>query len=296
MNVSKETTLGNTAFPDPRVKRAAHGYRIAPPRLSDLWDTMASLPNYGGLLRVFLWRQISVRYRQSILGVFWVVLQPLATTLIVFFMFRIIGANTSGGLPQGMFLFVGVMSWQFFSRGVQDGTMSLRNNANIITRIYFPRVILPVSGVLTAWFEILVTLVLLLAVCVAQGVQISPRLLLLPGFLILLSLASLSLSLWLAPLNALVRDITFILPFALQFGMYASPVLYGGQLVPEKWKLLFYLNPVSTIIEGVRWSVFSEALAPDLWFLATNVTTIVVLLISGLIMFEACEAAVVDRI
>jgi lipopolysaccharide transport system permease protein len=275
---------------------AAGGYRIAPPRLSDFWESAASLPGYLGLFHVFVWRQIAARYRQSLLGILWVVLQPLATTLIVFVMFRIIGADTSGGLPTAQFLFVGLMTWQFFSRGAQDGTMSLRNNSNILTKIYFPRLILPIAGVLIAWFEIAITLSLLLVVCVIQGIPLSPRLVMLPLFLALTSLAALSISLWLAPVNALVRDVTFILPFALQFGMYASPVLYTGQMVPDRWKLLFYLNPMSTLVEGARWSIFRDAPAPDpVWF-AVNVGTILAIIVGGLVMFQKFESTVVDRI
>jgi lipopolysaccharide transport system permease protein len=269
---------------------------IAPPRFSDFWGVLFSMPAYVGLFRVFVLRQISVRYRQSVFGILWVVIQPVATTLIVLFMFKIIGASTSASLPAGLFTFVGVLTWQFFSRGVQDGTMSLRNNSNILTKIYFPRIILPISGVLTAWFEIVVTLTLLLIVCLVQGIAISPRVVMLPIFLVLLSLAALAISLWLAPINALIRDVTFILPFALQFGMFASPVLFGEQLVPNKWKLLFHLNPVSTLIEGVRWSIFRDQPAPDPQYFAINLGTIVVLLLAGLVAFQKFESPVVDRI
>ena len=269
---------------------------ITAPRLGDFWGMLFSLPAYVGLFRVFVLRQISVRYRQSVLGILWVVIQPVATTLVVLFMFKIIGADTSGGMPAGLFTFVGVLTWQFFSRGVQDGTMSLRNNSNILTKIYFPRIILPISGVLTAWFEIAVTIALLLLICVVQGIPISSRVVMLPVFLVLLSLTALAISLWLAPLNALIRDVTFILPFALQFGMFASPVLFGEQLVPDKWKLAFHLNPVSTLIEGVRWSIFRDQPAPDMLYLAMNTGTIFVLLLGGLVVFQKFESPVVDRI
>jgi lipopolysaccharide transport system permease protein len=216
--------------------------------------------------------------------------------VIVFFMFRIIGAETSKTLPTGLFLFVGIMIWQFFSRAVQDGTMSLRNNSHIITKIYFPRIILPISGVLTAWFEIAVTLCVLFAVCFFQGVALSPRIVLLPGFLVLVSLAALAFSLWLAPINALARDITFILPFALQFGMYATPVLYSGSLIPDRWKFLFYLNPMSTLVEGVRWSIFETEPPPDAAMLALNIAVLIAILIVGLFAFQKFESAVIDGI
>jgi len=278
------------------LKNTPPVYRIAPPAMRDLWDVLVSMPAYAGLFRVFVLRQISVRYRQSILGILWVVIQPLATTIIVLFMFRIIGAQEPRNLPPALFLFIGVLTWQFFSRGVQDGTMSLRNNSHILVKIYFPRLILPISGVLTAWFEVAVTLTLLLAVCIVEGVALSPRMVLLPFFLVLISLAALAASIWLAPVNALVRDVTFILPFALQFGMYASPVLYGGDLVPERWRALFYLNPMSTLIEGVRWSTFRDEAAPDPIWLAVNIVTIAALLTGGLFVFQKFESTVVDRI
>ena len=279
-----------TASNDTRI------HHISPPRLADLWNGLLSLPEYVGLFRVFVWRQVSVRYRQSLLGILWVVVQPVATTLVVFFMFRIIGANTAGGLPQGLFLLVGVITWQFFSRGVQDGTMSLRVNSQILTKIYFPRIILPLSGVLTAWFEIVVMLAMVLLVCIFQGVEFTPRLMLLPVFLALITLTSFAISLWLAPINALMRDVTFILPFALQFGMFATPVLYTGQLVPPRWHLLIYLNPMTSLVEGVRWSIFAAADAPNGTFFAVNVATVVILFAFGLLVFQKCESAVVDKI
>jgi lipopolysaccharide transport system permease protein len=271
-------------------------YYITPPRLADLWTTAASLFAYMTLLYVFIVRNLSFRYRQSLLGIAWVVLQPLATTLVIFFMFGIIGAKTSGKLPSGIFLFVGVMSWQFFMRATQDGTMSLRNNANILTHVYFPRIILPLASVAVGWVELAIMLALAVLICVLQGVGISPRIVMLPLFFLALSLAALAISLWLAPVNALVRDITFILPFALQFGMFASPVLYSGELVPDRWRTLFYLNPVSTMFDAVRWSIFANAPAPDWMFFAINLATVLVLLVTGLLVFQKLESSVVDRI
>jgi lipopolysaccharide transport system permease protein len=291
MGDHKVTTAGRNTVQD---RRRVH--RIAPPSFRDFWEVLFSLPAFVGLFRVFVLRQISVRYRQSILGILWVVIQPLATTIIVFFMFKIVGVDNSLNVPTGFFLFVGVMTWQFFSRGVQDGTMSLRTNSQILTKIYFPRMILPISGVMTAWFEIGVTMSLLIVVCIFQGVELSPRIVLVPAFLVLVSLAALSVSLWLAPVNALVRDVTFILPFLLQFGMYASPVLYNGTLVPERWRLLFYLNPMATFIEGVRWSLFQNEPAPDPILFAVNVATVLVLLVAGMFVFQTFESAVVDHI
>ncbi len=284
--------------PAPSTNRPydAYVYQIAPPAIGDCWNVLLSVPAYVGLFRIFVFRQVSLRYRQSILGIFWIVLQPLATTMIVLFMFQIIGANTSQNLPAGVFLFLGIMTWQFFSRGVQDGTMSLHVNSYILTKIYFPRIILPASGVLTAWFEFAVTFSLLLGICLVQGVPISSRIVLVPVFAVIISLAALAVSLWLAPINALKRDITFILPFLLQFGMYASPVLYSGNSVPERWKPIFYLNPMATPIEGLRWAILRDQSPPDLTYFTLNMIGIMALLIGGLIAFQKLESSVVDRI
>jgi lipopolysaccharide transport system permease protein len=271
-------------------------HRITSPQLKDLWLTLQLLPSQLNLLRIFVWRTISVRYKQSILGILWVALQPIATTAVIGFMFSIIGADTSGGAPKGLFLFVGVMLWQFFSRAVQDGTLSLLANSAILTKIFVPRILFPMSSVISAWVDLVVMMIFLMIACMIYQVPVSGKLLLFPIFLILISLAAFSVAIILAPVNALYRDVSFIIPFALQFGMFLTPVLYTSEHVPEKWRVLYSLNPLVSLLEGARWSLFPQSAPPDPVFLAINVLTIFVALLLGFVFFHRLESNVVDRI
>lgn len=285
--------MNNPIQIDNRGREVRH---ITPPKLSDLRRTLEILPDYFNLLRVFIWRMISVRYRQSVLGVVWVAAQPIVTTLVILLMFNIIGADTSDGAPRALFLFTGVMAWQFFARSVQDGTSSLVTNSGILTKIFLPRIMFPVAAILTAWLDLLVMAVFLIAACLYFGVAFSVNLLMLPVFLVLVSATALAIAIILSPVNALYRDVSFVIPFVLQFGMFLTPVLYTSRHVPDRWQVLYHLNPLSTLIEGVRWAVLPQSPAPDPVYLAINIACIVVALVGGLLVFQKLESSVVDRI
>jgi lipopolysaccharide transport system permease protein len=271
-------------------------HEIGAPKLSDLWRNFTLLPNFMPLFKVLVWRSISLRYSQSFLGLFWVVVQPIASTVMVFFMFNLIKINTADGSHQGIFLFSGIMTWQFFTRGLQDATASLLAHSSILTKIYLPKIMLPLASVMAAWFDTIIMMTLLILACLAFGIPMSPRLLLLPVFLTMICLASLSIGVGLAPLNALYRDVGMVLPFAVQFGMFISPVYYATRFIPEKYQLLYHLNPMVTLIEGVRWSLLPESPAPDLSYLAINLATIIVMLGISVFVYQKLESSVIDRI
>jgi lipopolysaccharide transport system permease protein len=269
---------------------------IAPPRLSDLWRNLALLPDFMPLFKVLVWRSISLRYTQSFLGVLWVTIQPVASTLMVLFMFNIIKVNTADGAHQGVFLFVGIMVWQFFARGVGEATGSLLTHSGILTKIYLPKIMLPLAAVTAAWFETLVMIAILILACLVVGIPLSPRLFWLPAFLTIVCLSSLCIGIGLAPLNALYRDVGVALPFALQLGMFASPVYYATRFIPENYQLIYHLNPMVTFIEGVRWSLLPESPAPDSKYLIINLVSIVVLFGISLFTYQKLESLVIDRI
>ncbi len=269
---------------------------VAAPRVSDLWRSLKSLPDFFPLFKVLVWRSLSLRYTQSFLGVLWITIQPVASTLMVFFMFNIIKVNTTDGSHQGIFLFSGIMVWQFFARGLGDATGSLTSNSGILTKIYLPKIMLPFASVMAAWFDTAIMIVLLVLACVAFGIPLSPRILWLPVFLTIICLASLSIGILLAPLNALYRDVGMMLPFALQFGMFISPVYYATRFIPDRYLLLYHLNPMVTLIEGARWSLLPESPAPDLGYLAINIVSILVLLLVSLFAYQKLESLVIDRI
>jgi len=281
-------------FKDEFVSDSVH--QIGAPRLSDLWHNFTLLPSFMPLFKVLVWRSISLRYSQSFLGVLWVAIQPIASTVMVFFMFNIIKVDTSDGSHKGIFLFSGIMTWQFFARGLQDATGSLLSHAGILSKIYLPKIMLPVASVMAAWFDTIIMMVMLVIALLAFGIPISPRILWLPVFLTLISIASLSIGIGLAPLNALYRDVGMIVPFAIQFGMFISPVYYATRFIPERYQLLYHLNPLVSLIGGVRWSLLPESPAPDFHYLAINVVSILVLLAISILLYQKLESSVIDRI
>jgi lipopolysaccharide transport system permease protein len=271
-------------------------HAIAPPQLTDLWRNFALLPNFMPLFKVLVWRSISLRYTQSFLGIIWVVAQPIASTFVVFFMFNLIRVNTADGSHQGIFLFAGILAWQFFARGLQDATGSLQTHSGILTKIYLPKIMLPLASVVATWFDTLVLMVMLILTCLLFGIVPTARLLWLPVFLTLISLTSLSVGLGLAPLHALFRDIGLLVPFVLQFAMYATPVYYATRFIPEKYQMLYHLNPMVSLVEGVRWSILPESPAPDPQYLLINFATILVALVVSLFVYQKLESTVIDRI
>lgn len=276
------------------VDKSVH--RIGPPQFSDLWHSFSMLPNFMPLFKVLVWRSITIRYSQSFLGVLWVAIQPVASTIMVFFMFNILQINTAGGANQGVFLFSGIMTWQFFARGLQDSSGSLLSHAGILTKIYLPKIMLPFASVMAAWFDILIMITLLFLACLVFGIPFSSRILLLPVFLSIVCFAALSFGIGLAPLNALYRDVGMLLPFSLQIGMFISPVYYATRYIPDRYQWLYHLNPMVTLLEGVRWSLLPESPAPDLRYLAVNIITIVVTLGISIFTYQKLESSVVDRI
>jgi lipopolysaccharide transport system permease protein len=269
---------------------------IAPPRLTDLWRSLALLPEFMPLFKVLVWRSISLRYAQSFLGVLWVTIQPVASTLMVLFMFNIIKVNTADGSHQGVFLFAGIMVWQFFARGVGEAAGSLLTHSGMLTKIFLPKIMLPMAAVTAAWFETLIMIAALILACVAVGIPLTTRILWLPVFLSIICLGSLCIGIGLAPLNALYRDVGVALPFALQLAMFVSPVYYATRFIPDRYQLLYHLNPMVSLIEGVRWSLLPESPAPEFKYLIINLVSIVVMFGVSLFTYQKLESLVVDRI
>ena len=275
---------------------ASEVHTVSPPELADLWRDLKELPFYLPLFKALVWRAVSLRYTQSYFGLAWVVVQPIATTLLVMFMFGIIRANTSDGSNPGLFLFTGIMTWQFFARGLMEANGSLLSHSGILTKIYLPKIMLPFAMTLAAWFDTLIMIALLLLACALFGSPLTAKVLLLPVFLSLVSLASLSLGIGLAPINAIFRDVGVALPILLQFGMYATPVLYATSFIPGRWYALYHLNPMTSLVEGVRWSILPESPAPDPLFLTINIATILAGVVASVVIFKKLESIVIDRI
>lgn len=248
------------------------------------------------LLLVFTWRQIGVQYKQAILGIGWAVLSPLLSTLVFTFVFGNLAAMPSEGLPYPLFVLSGLITWQYFARAITSGSISIWGNSHIITKVYFPRMILPLSAVLAGLIDYVVNLTVLLLLMLFYGRTPGVEVLLLPLFLALATMMGFALSLWLSALNALYRDIGFMIPIALQAWMFLTPVIYPTSLVPGGWTWLLRLNPMTAVVQGARWAVLPDATPPDLLGIALLAVEFVVLFLGGVVTFHKIDAILADRI
>ena len=265
-------------------------YVVEPPRawrfpdLQEVW-------RYRDLFLVLCWRELKLRYRQTALGVIWVILQPLLSSLLLAVIFsRLVGAQTA--LPYVLVVFTGMVMWQFFGSGVQRASSSVVMEANLISKVYFPRMIVPLSGIGAALIDFLVSLAVLVVLLVGYRVMPTWRLLVFPAFVVLAAVAAIGVSLWMAALNVRYRDFMFAAPFLLQVWMFASPVVYQADIVPERWRFLYELNPAAGFIEGTRWSVLGTPF-PERAIMTSAIVS-VLLLITGAIMFRHIERELTD--
>jgi lipopolysaccharide transport system permease protein len=245
------------------------------------------------LLRVLIWRNITVRYRQMALGMLWIVLEPLALIGMLFVIFGVILHLPSEGYPYPIFMFSGLVPFTLFSKVVNGIADSLRENMGLISKIYFPRLLLPLSAAARDVFDIAVWLVLLLILGWYFGMNPSARMLLLPVFLLLPLLTAAAIGMWLSVIIVRFRDVRHVLTIAIQMAMYASPIIYSPSIVPPKLLTLYQLNPLYWSIEGFRWALLGRpaTITPHLY---VSVGAVIVLLIGGLIVFARYERFSVD--
>jgi lipopolysaccharide transport system permease protein len=257
-------------------------------RLADVWE-------YRELLYFFVWRDMKVRYKQTIIGVVWVVLQPLLTMGVFTIFFGRLAKLPSEGLPYPVFYFAALVPWAYFSVSLSACTAILVGNQHVITKVYFPRLVLPFAAVCTALPDLVIGFVVMIIITLAYGFRPGPAILLIPLFVLLAQMTALAVGLWTCALNALYRDMAAIVPFVIQFLMLASPVAYSSTLVPPKWRALYHLNPMADVIDGFRWSVTGHGPAPgEMIFVAAGLVALV--LVGGLVFFQRVEGTVVDRV
>jgi lipopolysaccharide transport system permease protein len=254
---------------------------------------LAGLWQYRELLYFLVWRDVKVRYKQTAIGAAWAILQPLIAMAIFTAIFGYFARIPSDGLPYPVFALAALLPWNLFAQALGRGATSLVGSAQLLTKVYFPRLLIPVAaGVLPA-IDFVVSLAALAGLMVWYGVVPTWRLLALPGFLLLALAAAVALSLLLAPVNVRFRDVGHAVPFLIQVWMYASPVVYPTSLVPERWRLLYALNPLVGVIEGVRWAVLSTP-DPDVAAMAVSVAEVAGLLLGGLLWFRWLDATYAD--
>jgi len=263
------------------------------PRRGWLALDLAELWTYRELLYFFVWRDIKVRYKQTVIGAAWAVLQPLMTMLVFSLFFGKLAKIPSQGLPYPIFYYCALLPWMYFSTAMQGATNIVVDHQRVITKIYFPRVVLPIAAVLSGLLDFAISFVALLGMMVYYHMKPAGAVIWLPAFTLLAILTALGVGLWLSALNALYRDVRYVVPFLVQFWMFASPVVYPSSLVPEKWRLLYGLNPMAGVIEGFRWALTGHGQPPGI-LLAASSAAVILLVLSGLVYYHAVEGTMAD--
>jgi lipopolysaccharide transport system permease protein len=247
------------------------------------------------LLYFFVWRDIKIRYKQTAVGVLWVILQPLLTMAVFTLFFGRLAKLPSEGLPYPVFYFAALVPWMYFNYALQMTTNVVVEHQRMITKVYFPRLILPLSSVVSGLLDFAIGFFVLVGVVLFYGIRPGPSVAFLPLFLLLAILTALGVGLWLSALNALYRDVRYVMPFLLQFWMFASPVAYPSSLVPARWRWLYGLNPMAGVIDGFRWALTGHGQAPTTSLLIST-AAVLLILFGGLVFFQRMEGTVADRV
>jgi lipopolysaccharide transport system permease protein len=263
---------------------ASHGWVAL--RLSELWD-------YRELLYFLTWRDIKVRYKQTALGFVWAILQPLLTMVVFSLFFGRLAKIPSDGVPYPIFAFTALVPWTLFAYGLSQSSTSLVASANLIKKIYFPRLVIPIASVLSALVDFGIALAVLLGMMVWYGIAPTVHVLWLPGLVLLALVTALGVGLWLCALNVQYRDVKYILPFLTQFWMFATPIAYPSSLLPEPWRTLYGLNPLAGVVEGFRWALLGANTRPGP-MIALSALAAVTLLITGAFYFRRMEKTFAD--
>jgi lipopolysaccharide transport system permease protein len=256
----------------------------------DLW-------RYRELFRVLAWRDLAVRYKQTVIGVLWALIRPVLTMLVFTVIFgRIAKLPADGSAPYSLMVFAGILPWTFFSSGLSEASNSLINNANLISKVYFPRLIVPTAAVVVAFVDFLISFCIMIVLMVWYRFWPDWRIIILPAFALLTFLTSVGPALWVASLNVKYRDFRYVIPFIVQFGLYVSPVGFSSNVVPVQWRLLYSLNPMVGVIDGFRWCILggqSELYLPGL---AASIGVTTFFLWFGVRQFRKTERTFADLI
>ncbi|MGA2139833.1 MAG: ABC transporter permease [Verrucomicrobiia bacterium] len=265
------------------------------PRSGWLSFDLAALYRYRELLYFLTWRDVIVRYKQAAVGVAWAVLQPLLTMVVFTVIFGRFAKMPSDNLPYPIFAFTALLPWNYFAQAIGRSGTSLVSNANLVSKVYFPRLVIPISGAIAPLVDFVISFVILLGMMVWYGIAPTWGVLALPLFTLLAVVTAVAVSLYLAALNVKYRDVGHAIPFLVQFWMYASPVVYSVSIIPEKWRLLYSLNPMVGVIEGFRWALLGKE-QPDFAVMAMSIIVVAILLVGGLVYFKRTERVFADII
>jgi lipopolysaccharide transport system permease protein len=266
------------------VIEPSHGWGSL--NLDELWS-------HRELVYFLIWRDIKVRYKQTALGASWAVLQPLLTMLIFSVFFGRLAKVPSDGVPYPLFSFVALVPWMFFSNALTLSSNSLVHNANLLTKVYFPRLAIPIATVVAGVVDFVLSFIVMLGLIAWYGIVPTVNVVFLPLFLLLALVSSLGISLWLAAVNVQFRDVRYTIPFLTQFWMFATPIAYPSSLLSEPWRTFYGLNPMAGVVEGFRWALLGVNTAPGPMLIVSSVMS-VVLLVAGAYYFRRVERTFAD--
>ena len=255
-------------------------------KLKELWE-------YRELGYFLTWREVKVRYKQTAIGAAWAIIQPLFTMLVFSLFFGRLAKMPSDGVPYPVFSMTGVVPWTFFASGLAQCANSLVGNANLIAKVYFPRLWIPISAVLSGSVDFAIGFALLLGLMLIEHVTPTINVLWLPAFVLLAVITSLGVGLWLSALNVQYRDVRYVVPFLTQFWMFATPIVYPSSLLKEPWRTVYGLNPMVGVVEGFRWALLGVGKAPEFMLLVSS-SAAIALLISGAFYFRRMEKTFAD--
>jgi lipopolysaccharide transport system permease protein len=268
------------------VIRPARGHFHLNLNLKEVWE-------YRELLYFLVWRDIKVRYKQTALGAAWAILQPFLTMVVFSVFFGQLAKVPSDGIPYPVFAFCALLPWQLFSYALSQAGNSLVGNQQLITKVYFPRLLMPIAGVLSGLVDFVIAFFVLLALMLYFGILPTAAVVTLPLFIVFATATALGVGLWLSALNVQYRDVRYVLPFLTQFWLFATPVAYSSSLVPEQWRTLYGLNPMVGVVEGFRWALLGKSNL-DISMVVVSAAVVILLLITGLMYFQRMESTFAD--
>ncbi len=279
--------IPSISVPTPHLHIAPTGGLI-PIRFGELWE-------YRELLYFLVWRDVKVRYKQTALGVLWAVIQPVLTMVVFSIFFGKLGKLSSDGLPYPIFAFAALVPWTLFSNGLTQATNSLVSSSNLIKKVYFPRLIIPIATVLAGVVDFLIAFAVLLVMMAFYGIWPTINIVWLPVLVLLTVTVTLAVSVWLSALNVQYRDVRYIVPFLSQIWLFATPIAYSSSMLSEPWRTLYGINPMVGVVEGFRWALLGSGSGPGSMVIVSAAAT-VLMLITGAYYFRRMERSFADII
>ncbi|HME44457.1 MAG TPA: ABC transporter permease [Syntrophorhabdales bacterium] len=294
MSIREPQREESVRAPGPKSREAISVTAIRPSKgfsslgLRDLWE-------YRELAYFLVWRDIKVRYKQTAIGAAWVILQPLLTMLIFTLIFGILVRVPSEGLPYSVFVYTALVPWSYFSEAVSRGGLSLVANTNLISKVYFPRLVIPISSVVTPVIDFVLSFFILLGLIAWFNIKPTWAIATLPVFLLLTIVTAFAVSIWFSAVNVKYRDVGYTIPFLIQFWMFASPIVYPISIIPARWRPIYSLNPLVGVVEGFRWALLGKE-SPNFWAMGISVAGVLILLAGGILYFRRMERTFADVI